>query len=73
MMKLEERENGVLAFVDRNGRKWAQCAKAPGEDEDLHSVIPRPMHVRRSDIVASRALDYLVAHGLHLNSDSSVG
>jgi hypothetical protein len=25
MMKLEERDYGVLAFVDDNGRIWAQC------------------------------------------------
>jgi hypothetical protein len=28
MMKLDEREHGVLAFVDLDGRVWAQCAKS---------------------------------------------
>jgi hypothetical protein len=29
MMKLEEREYGVLAFVDDDGRVWAQCVNSP--------------------------------------------
>jgi hypothetical protein len=34
MMKLEEREYGVLAFVDDNGRVWAQCVNSPLNSPD---------------------------------------
>ncbi|HUB62899.1 MAG TPA: hypothetical protein VL996_00340 [Methylocella sp.] len=40
-MKLEEREYGVLAFVDDNGRVWAQCAKASPDSPDY--VIEGPL------------------------------
>lgn len=33
-MKLEEREYGVLAFVDDNGRVWAQCVKSSPNSPD---------------------------------------
>ncbi len=40
-MKLEEREHGVLAFVDDNGRIWAQCAKSSPHSPDY--VIEGPL------------------------------
>ena len=33
-MKLEEREYGVLAFVDDTGRIWTQCVKSPPNSPD---------------------------------------
>jgi hypothetical protein len=40
-MKLEEREHGVLAFVDRDGRIWAQCARSSQYASDY--VIEGPL------------------------------
>jgi len=40
-MKLEEREHGVLAFVDDDGRVWAQCAKSSQSAPDY--VIEGPL------------------------------
>jgi hypothetical protein len=40
-MKLEEREPGVLAFVDDSGRVWAQCAKSSPYADDY--VIEGPL------------------------------
>ncbi|HTO78745.1 MAG TPA: hypothetical protein VMJ31_03110 [Methylocystis sp.] len=40
-MKLDERELGVLAFVDDNGRIWAQCAKSSPYASDY--VIEGPL------------------------------
>ncbi len=40
-MKLDEREHGVLAFVDEAGRVWAQCAKSSPYASDY--VIEGPL------------------------------
>lgn len=40
-MKLEEREDGLLAFVDDAGRIWAQCAKFSPNSPDY--VIEGPL------------------------------
>ncbi|MGJ0395321.1 MAG: hypothetical protein ACR65U_03705 [Methylocystis sp.] len=40
-MKLDEREHGVLAFVDQDGRVWAQCAKSSPYTSDY--VIEGPL------------------------------
>ncbi|WP_315766844.1 MULTISPECIES: hypothetical protein [unclassified Bradyrhizobium] len=42
-MKLEEREHGVLAFVDEDGRIWAQCAKPSPNPADTDYVIEGPL------------------------------
>jgi hypothetical protein len=41
MMRLEEREYGVLAFVDDNGRVWAQCVNSPPNSPEY--VIEGPL------------------------------
>ncbi|HTV31731.1 MAG TPA: hypothetical protein VME69_01300 [Methylocella sp.] len=40
-MKIEEREYGVLAFVDDEGRVWAQCANSPPNSPEY--VIEGPL------------------------------
>lgn len=40
-MKLDEREYGVLTFVDQDGRIWAQCAKSSPYASDY--VIEGPL------------------------------
>jgi hypothetical protein len=42
-MKLEEREHGVLAFVDEGGRIWAQCAKPSPIPTDTDYVVEGPL------------------------------
>jgi hypothetical protein len=42
-MKLEEREFGVLAFVDESGRVWAQCAKPSPIPADPDYVVEGPL------------------------------
>jgi hypothetical protein len=46
-MKLEEREYGVLAFVDDNGRVWAQCVNTPPNSPEY--VIEGPLSGFLSD------------------------
>jgi hypothetical protein len=42
-MKLEEQQHGVLAFVDDNGRIWAQCAKPSQIPADPDYVVEGPL------------------------------
>ncbi|MGC2774705.1 MAG: hypothetical protein WA418_03605 [Bradyrhizobium sp.] len=42
-MRLEEREDGVLAFVDDDGRIWAQCARPSQHPADTDYVIEGPL------------------------------
>lgn len=42
-MKLEELQLGVLAFVDDDGRIWAQCAKPSQSLADPDYVVEGPL------------------------------
>lgn len=42
-MKLEEHAHGVLAFVDDDGRVWAQCAESSQSPADPYFVIEGPL------------------------------
>jgi hypothetical protein len=42
-MKLQEQQNGVWAFVDDDGRVWAQCAKPSPHPADPDYVIEGPL------------------------------
>lgn len=42
-MRLEERDDGVLAFVDDDGRIWAQCARPSPNPADTDYVIEGPL------------------------------
>ncbi len=42
-MKLEQREHGVLAFVDEQGRIWAQCARPSQHLSDPDYVVEGPL------------------------------
>ncbi|BAM91843.1 conserved hypothetical protein [Bradyrhizobium oligotrophicum S58] len=42
-MKLEEHDDGVLAFVDEDGRIWAQCARPSQYLDDTDYVVEGPL------------------------------
>ncbi|CCD93099.1 conserved hypothetical protein [Bradyrhizobium sp. ORS 375] len=42
-MRVEERDNGVLAFVDADGQIWAQCARPSQHPDDPDYVIEGPL------------------------------
>ncbi|XUM24598.1 hypothetical protein ACRAVF_16445 [Bradyrhizobium oligotrophicum S58] len=42
-MRLEQRDAGVLAFVDEDGRIWAQCARPSPLLGDTDYVIEGPL------------------------------
>lgn len=42
-VKIDERDDGVLAFVDTDGRIWAQCARPSQYAADTDYVIEGPL------------------------------
>ncbi|MGJ5179226.1 hypothetical protein ACQR16_14195 [Bradyrhizobium oligotrophicum] len=42
-MRLEQRDDGVLAFVDETGCIWAQCARPSQHPDDSDYVIEGPL------------------------------
>ncbi|MGJ4952820.1 hypothetical protein [Bradyrhizobium sp. HKCCYLS20291] len=42
-MRVEQRDDGVLAFVDDDGRIWAQCARPSQHPDDSDYVIEGPL------------------------------
>ncbi|NPU69261.1 hypothetical protein HL667_29940 [Bradyrhizobium sp. 83012] len=42
-MRVEERDDGVLAFIDADGRVWAQCARPSQLAADTDYVIEGPL------------------------------
>ncbi|GLH81701.1 hypothetical protein SSBR45G_66100 [Bradyrhizobium sp. SSBR45G] len=42
-MKIEQRDDGVLAFVDGDGRIWAQCARPSQHPADTDYVVEGPL------------------------------
>ncbi|MGJ5050653.1 hypothetical protein ACQR09_26595 [Bradyrhizobium oligotrophicum] len=42
-VKIDERDDGVLAFVDADGRIWAQCARPSQYAADTDYVIEGPL------------------------------
>ncbi|WP_315755217.1 MULTISPECIES: hypothetical protein [unclassified Bradyrhizobium] len=42
-MKVEQRDDGVLAVVDEEGRVWAQCARSSQHADETDYVIEGPL------------------------------